>query len=197
MTNQSFYLSQTLCQFYQSLYQAKKFRTKKETCNSFLVSCWKEHTQECNFVCECVCGCSIAQSCPTLWDPLDCSPPGSSAHGISQARIWEWVAISSSRGSSRPGIGPTSPESPALQVDSLLLSHQGSSDITSYLGLNHDQEGLRWNSAFKTAEFSDLFLSNFPLKLGLSTILVWSLKCHILGLPPSQTNQDGWPSNWR
>ena len=42
-----------------------------------------------------------------------------------------------------PGIGPTSPESPALQVDSLLLSHQGSPDITSYLGLNHDQEGLR------------------------------------------------------
>ena len=102
MTNQSFYLSWTLCQFYQRLYQAKKFRTKKETCNSFLVSCWKEHTQECNFVYECVCGCSIAQSCPTLWDPLDCSPPGSSAHGISQARIREWVAISSSRGSSRP-----------------------------------------------------------------------------------------------
>ena len=42
------------------------------------------------------------QSCPTLCDPTDCSPPGSSFHGISQARILEWVAISSSRGSSRP-----------------------------------------------------------------------------------------------
>ena len=35
-----------------------------------------------------------AQSCPTLCDPLDCSPPGSSVHWISQARILEWVAIS-------------------------------------------------------------------------------------------------------
>ena len=40
--------------------------------------------------------------CPTLWDPMDCSPPGSSVHGISQTRIVQWVAISSSRGSSRP-----------------------------------------------------------------------------------------------
>ena len=41
------------------------------------------------------------QSCPTLCDPMDCSPPGSSVHGIFQARILEWVAITSSRGSSR------------------------------------------------------------------------------------------------
>ena len=38
-----------------------------------------------------------AQSCLTLCDPMDSSPPGSSVHGISQARILEWVAISSSR----------------------------------------------------------------------------------------------------
>ena len=44
---------------------------------------------------------SVAQSCPTLCDPVDCSPPGSSVHGISQAKILEWVAISFSRGSSR------------------------------------------------------------------------------------------------
>ena len=44
----------------------------------------------------------VAQSCPTLWDPVDCSPPGSSVHGIFQARELEWVAISFSRGSSRP-----------------------------------------------------------------------------------------------
>ena len=43
----------------------------------------------------------VAQSCPTLHNCMDCSPPGSSVHGISQARILEWVAISSSRGSSR------------------------------------------------------------------------------------------------
>ena len=38
-------------------------------------------------------------SCPTLCSPMDCSPPGTSIHGISQARIVEWVAISFSRGS--------------------------------------------------------------------------------------------------
>ena len=43
-----------------------------------------------------------AQSCPTLCDPVDCSPPGSPVHGILQAGILEWVAISFSRGSSRP-----------------------------------------------------------------------------------------------
>ena len=42
----------------------------------------------------------VAQSCPTLCDPMDCSPPGSSGHGILQARMLEWVAISFSGGSS-------------------------------------------------------------------------------------------------
>ena len=41
-------------------------------------------------------------SYPTLWDPMDCSPPGASVHGILQARILEWVAMPSSRGSSQP-----------------------------------------------------------------------------------------------
>ena len=40
---------------------------------------------------------SVAQSCPTLCDPMDCSLPGSSIHGIFQARVLEWVAIASSR----------------------------------------------------------------------------------------------------
>ena len=43
-----------------------------------------------------------AQSCLTLCDPVDCSPPGSSVQGILQERILEWVAISFSRGSSQP-----------------------------------------------------------------------------------------------
>ena len=43
----------------------------------------------------------VAQLCPTLCDPMDCSLPGSSVHGILQARILEWVAISFSRGSSQ------------------------------------------------------------------------------------------------
>ena len=44
----------------------------------------------------------VAQSCPTLCDPMDCSLPGSLVHGILQARILKWVSISFSRGSSRP-----------------------------------------------------------------------------------------------
>ena len=44
----------------------------------------------------------LAKSCPTLWNPMDCSLPGSSVHGISQARVLEWVVISFSRGSSQP-----------------------------------------------------------------------------------------------
>ena len=43
----------------------------------------------------------LLQSCLTLCDPMDCSPPGSSVDEILQARILEWVAISSSRGSSQ------------------------------------------------------------------------------------------------
>ena len=45
---------------------------------------------------------SVAQSCPTLCHPTDYSPPGSSVHGILQARILEWVCMSSWRGSSQP-----------------------------------------------------------------------------------------------
>ena len=44
----------------------------------------------------------VTQSCPTLCDPMDCSRPGSSVHGIFQAIVLEWIAISFSRGSSQP-----------------------------------------------------------------------------------------------
>jgi len=55
------------------------------------------------------CCCLVAQSCLTLCDCMDCSLAGFSVHGISQARILEWVAISSSKGSSQSGIETTSP----------------------------------------------------------------------------------------
>ena len=75
-------------------------------------------------VCVCVCArtCAVTHSCPTHCDPLDCSPPGSSVHGILQARILEWVAISFSRGSSQPR---DQTRSPVLQADSLLTELQG------------------------------------------------------------------------
>ena len=81
-------------------------------------------------VCVCVCAYICAQSCLTLCDSIDCSPPSFSAHGISQARKLKWVAIPFPRGSSRP-IDQTQvscdscPESCLLhwQVDSLPQCH--------------------------------------------------------------------------
>ena len=75
-------------------------------------------------VCVCLCVCThtqrhahlVIQLCSTLCDSLDSSPPGSSVHGISQARMLQWVAISSPEDLPNPG---TEPVFPALQVDSL------------------------------------------------------------------------------
>ena len=61
----------------------------------------------------------VAQSCPTLCDPMDYT-----VHGILQARILEWVAFPFSRGSPNPGIEP---KSPMLQADSLPSEPQGAS----------------------------------------------------------------------
>ena len=48
----------------------------------------------CHFLLQCMkVKSEVAQSCPTLRDPMDCSPPGSSVHGIFQARVLEWGAI--------------------------------------------------------------------------------------------------------
>ena len=76
-------------------------------------------TTVCVSVCVCVCVCVcvlVAQSCVTLCNPMDYSPPGSSVHGLLQVRILERVAVPS------PGDLPnpeTEPRSPALQADSL------------------------------------------------------------------------------
>ena len=71
----------------------------------FLIQCMKVKIQS-----------EVTQSCLTLRDSMDCSPPGSSVHGILQARILEWVAMPSSRGSFQPR---DRTRSPVLQVDSL------------------------------------------------------------------------------
>ena len=64
-----------------------------------------------NYMCMCA---KSFHSCPTLCDPMDCSPPGSSVHGILQTRILEWVAMASPGDLPDPGMEPTSPLSPAL-----------------------------------------------------------------------------------
>ena len=53
--------------------------------------------------------CMNVQSCPTLCEPMDCNLPGASVHRIFQARILEWVAISSSGNLPNTGIEPMSP----------------------------------------------------------------------------------------
>ena len=100
-----------------------------------VTECTHTHTCICIYqyiyVCVCVyiyiftymyvCTCSVAQSHPNVCDLMDCSPPGSSVHGISQARILEWVIISSSKESS-----PAQGSNLYLlhwQADSLPLSH--------------------------------------------------------------------------
>ena len=79
--------------------------------------------------CQSICACVVIQSCPSLCDPMDCSYPGSSNHGIFQARILQWVVISSSRGSSQPRnpIWAFCVSCTSRGILSL-LSHQGSLD---------------------------------------------------------------------
>ena len=84
---------------------------------------------------------SVAQFCPTLCDPTDYSPPGSSVREIFQARILEWVAISFSGDLPNPGIEPGSP---ALQANSLPTELQGKPQgaIPDHLSLEKINLGL-------------------------------------------------------
>ena len=66
----------------------------------------------------------LLQSCPTLCDPMDCNLSGSSVHGIFQAIVLEWIAISFSSGSSRPR--GSNPGLPHCRQPLYRLSHQGS-----------------------------------------------------------------------
>ena len=67
----------------------------------------------------------VAKSQTQLSNPMDCSLPGSSVRGILQARLLEWVAMPSSRGSSRPRDQTLITTPPALEADPLPRSHQG------------------------------------------------------------------------
>ena len=76
---------------------------------------------------------SVTQSCPTLGNPGDCSPPDSSALGIFHARILEWGAISYSKGSSDPRAEPIIPASPALADGFFTTSATSNRNIFSAL----------------------------------------------------------------
>ena len=90
----------------------------------------------------------VAQLCPTLCDPMDCSLPGSSVHRIFQARVLEWVAISFSRGSSQPR--DQSRVSCITDKTLYRLSHQGSRSVMS-------DSAIPWTVAYQASpsmEFS-------------------------------------------
>ena len=88
----------------------------------------------------------VAQSCPTLCDPMDCSPPGSSVHGILQARILEWVAISFSRGSSQPRDKTLYPTLQAVSLPSELSGKNGVDGSTGKAEIDTDIENTQEES---------------------------------------------------
>ena len=90
LTKQPFNLHIPSCYSYFSSPQWRKWHVLRNTCSCF--SCTSN---------VCMSAKSL-QLCLTLCNPMDCSPPGSSVHGILQARIREWVAMPCSRGSSQP-----------------------------------------------------------------------------------------------
>ena len=97
------------------------------------------------------CACSLADSCPTLSKPMDCSLPGSSTHVIFQARILEQVAIAFFRDLPDPGIKPMSPEladrffttePPGKQTLYIQFSSATQSCPTLCDPMNHSTSGL-------------------------------------------------------
>ena len=124
----------------------------------------------CHFFLQCVkvkSESEVAQSCPTLSDPMDCSPPSSSTHGIFQARILEWVATAFSWGSSRPR-------------DKTWVSH-----ITGRFFTVWATPPLIFSISFSSSH-------TFPLYLNKSKLFPYlnhpcTKKCSILFLPPSTT----------
>ena len=120
----------------------------------------------------------VPQSCPTLRNPMDYSPPGSFVHGILQARILEWVAMLSSRGSSR-----SRNQTWILCIAARLydLSHQG---------LSPSSQGHRWTVPEK---------AHFFLK-GLSSLLYFQARrvCYLLkGEEGSRCKLRGFRGVWK
>ena len=87
----------------------------------------------------------VTQSCLTLCNPMDCGPPGSSVHGLLQARIRDWVAISFSRGSFWPKLAAWSAFACSLLRFSSLLLHW-----TGFFLLNYISIGLNMAYYFVT-----------------------------------------------
>ena len=90
---------------------------------------------------------SAGKSCPALWEPMDCSPPGSSVHGISRQEYWRRLPFPSPGDLPDPGTEPASSASPELAAgfftteppgkanENLLIYKVGCFNSTNFLGL--------------------------------------------------------------
>ena len=106
------------------------------------------------------CYCLVAKLCLALCDPMDCSTPGSSVHGISQAKILEWVTISVSRGSSQPR-------------DQICLSYSGRLFFFFFFFLTTEPPG--------SLKMYHIFLSIHQLMMGIWIISTfWLLEIMLL-----------------
>ena len=117
--------------------------------------------------------------CPTLCNPVDCSLPGSSVHGILQARILEWVAMPSCRGSSNPGIEP---RSPALKAYILPSKPLGSPGILGWEDPLGSPRILEWVN-YPFSRDRPFFLTDPGIELGSPALQADSLPTEPLGKP--------------
>ena len=135
-------------------------QTLKVTCPRILTWFWQSQSPSLFQYPDLSMHAQSLQSCLTLWDPTDYSPPGFSVHGMLQARILDWVAMPSSRGSFQPrdlpdpGIKPVFPTSSALQADSLSTEPPGKPLSRSTCNYGHmgrlsrrDQQNDEWRKA--------------------------------------------------
>ena len=101
------------------------------------------------------CMCSVAQLYPTLYGPMDCSPPGSSVHGILQARILEWVATSFSRPCAQRWrlLGRLCWFSGPVSLEGLLGPSTGRPK--SSFGIFHHKEWLIWTNFWAKPRFCE------------------------------------------
>ena len=123
------------------------------------------------------------QLCPTLCDPMDHSPPGSSVHGILQARILQWVAMPSSRGSSNPGIKPSYLLSPALAGWFFTTSATWEACVYIYVcthpwkGMNLNLNQMRWMNLEPVTQWSELEKNKYCINA-----YVWNQKMVLMNL---------------
>ena len=124
--------------------------------------------------------CPITQSCPALCNSLDCSPPGSSVHGISQARVLEWVAISFPRESFHPEIKPASLVSPSL-AGGFFTTMPPRQSTTNYCDLNYLFDRTFLDSKQRELATSRKMTDIISAKnKNLSLITSWCLKIFLM-----------------